>query len=159
MRSILSALFVTAFFSISCAQNPVVDTHPQAKIYFIDIQSGQETLATSDLAILFKNALIDLVNHTYRSRSILRDAVPQSDGRIYTITQMGVETNINGYQVSLDYVTNDPNQPANVYTFAYHVDDNTLYYYDPTGQQWLLERIGRDNIFNLGRTATYGRKV
>jgi hypothetical protein len=158
MRSFLSALFMLAFFSISYAQNPVIDTRPDTKIYVIDPQSGQETPATSDLAILFKNALLDLVRDTRRSRAILHGAVPQTGGRIYTVTQMGVETNINGYQVSLDYQTSDQNQPANVYTFAYHVDDNTLYYYDPASQQWMLERIAPDNTFNLRKTATYGQR-
>ena len=103
--------------------------------------------------------VIDLVNNTYRSKSILHGAVPQSEGRVYTITQMGVETNINGYQVSLDYPTSNPNQPANVYTFAYHADDNTLYFYDPATQQWLQERIGADNAFNLRKTAAYAQKL
>jgi hypothetical protein len=158
MRSFFTALFILAFFSLSYAQNPVVDERPEAKIYVIDTQSGQEMLAMSDLAVLFKNALLDLVKATRRSNAILRGAVPQSEGRVYTVTQMGVETNINGYQVSLDYPANDPNQAANVYTFAYHVDDNTLYFYDTKSQQWMLERIFPDNTFNLRKTAAYAQK-
>jgi hypothetical protein len=158
MKSFLSALFILAFVSVSYAQSPVVDQRPETKIYVIDPQSGQEVLANSDLAILFKNALLDLVRDTRRSGMILRGAVPQSDGRLYTVSQMGVETNINGYQVSLDYTSNGAGQPANVYTFAYHVDDNTLYFYNPASQRWLLERIEGNNLFNLRKTASYAQQ-
>jgi len=158
MRSFLIALFMLALFGASYAQNPVIDERPETKIYIIDAQTGQETPATSDFAVLFKNALLDLVRDTRRSKAILHGAVPQSEGRLYTVTQFGVETNINGFQISLDYQTNDPNQPANVYTFAYHADDNTLYFYDTATQQWLLERIGADNTFNLRRTTEYSQK-
>ena len=157
MRSFLSALFILAFFSISYAQSPVVDPRPQAKIYVIDPQSGQQVPAYSDAAILFKNALLDLVMNSRRSNSILRGAVPQSDGRVYTVTQMGAQTNIDGYQVSLDYVANDPSQPVNVYTFAYYTDDHALYFYDPAGQQWLLESIDDSNMENLRKTAEFNK--
>ncbi|HZY36032.1 MAG TPA: hypothetical protein VFE53_05260 [Mucilaginibacter sp.] len=158
MRSFFSALFVFAFFSISYAQNQVYDPRPQAKIYIIDSQSGQEVETTSDLAILFKNALLDVIDNSGRSQAILQGAVPQQGGRVFTVTQMGTETNINGFQVSLDYAANNSNQPSNVYTCDFDIDNNSLYFYDQASQQWLLERITDNNLFNLRRTANFARQ-
>src|ERR1700722_11817073 len=158
MRSFLTAVFILAFFSFGYTQNRVVDERPEVQIYVIDAQSGQEVPVTTDLAILFKNALLDLVKNTDRSKAILSGAVPQQDGRIFTVSQMGVETNVNGYQVSLDYPATNQNRATNVYTFAYHVDDNTLYFYSQASQQWLKVRINPDNVFNMRKTTTYARQ-
>ncbi|MDR3693737.1 hypothetical protein [Mucilaginibacter sp.] len=158
MKSFFPALFMFAFCSISYAQNPVVDIHPRSQIYVIDLQSGQETPVNTDAAILFKNALIDLVRTTYRARMVISNVSPEYNNRVFTITQMGVETNVNGYQIVLDHWAQDPAQNVNIYTFVYHVDDNTLYFYDPANQSWLLERIMPNNVFNLRRVATYAAK-
>ena len=159
MKSFLTAIFILALFSAGYAQNQVVDPRQQAQIYVIDAQSGQEVPVTTDVAILFKNALLDLVKNTQRSQVILNGRLPQQEGRLFTVTQMGVETNVNGYQVSLDYPATDNSPATNVYTFAYHVDDNTLYFFDPTSQQWLREKIASNNLFALRRTATYARQL
>ncbi len=158
MKSFLTAIFILAFFGSGYAQNQVVDQRPQAQIYVIDAQSGQEVPVTTDVAVLFKNALLDLVKNTRRSQVLLNGRLPQEGGRVFTVTQMGVETNINGYQVSLDYPATDQNPATNVYTFAYHVDDNSLYFYDPASQQWLREKIAADNLFTLRRTASTARQ-
>jgi len=153
MKSSIMALLMLAFFNISFAQNSPYDEHPRAQIYIIDSQSGQETPVTTEAALLFKNSLIDLVINTYRSKLVTSRVAPQYNNRVFTITQMGVETNVNGYQISLDYLAQDPSQNVNIYTFVYHVDDNTLYFYDPGTQSWLLERIAPDNFFNLRKVA------
>jgi len=159
MKSFLTAIFILALFSAGYAQNQVVDPRQQAQIYVIDAQSGQEVPVTTDVAILFKNALLDLVKNTQRSQVILNGRLPQQEGRLFTVTQMGVESNINGYQVSLDYPATDNSPATNVYIFAYHVDDNTLYFFDPASQQWLREKIASNNLFALRRTATYARQL
>jgi hypothetical protein len=153
MKSSVMALLMLAFFSMSYAQNSIYDEHPRAQIYIIDPQSGQETPVTTEAALLFKNSLIDLIRNTYRSKMVTSRIAPQYNNRVFTITQMGVETNVNGYQISLDYLAQDPSQNVNIYTFVYHVDDNTLYFYDPETQSWLLERITPDNLFNLRKVA------
>jgi hypothetical protein len=158
MKSLFIALAMFAFCNLSYGQNPVVDTHPGSQIYVIDNQSGQETPVATDLAVLFKNSLIDFVQSTYRARMVESRVAPEYNNRVFTITQMGVETNINGYQIVLEHWAQDPSQNVNIYTFVYHVDDNTLYFYDPRTQSWLLERIMPNNVFNLRRAAMYAQK-
>ncbi|WP_295673968.1 hypothetical protein [uncultured Mucilaginibacter sp.] len=158
MKSFFLALFMFAICSISYAQNPVVDTHPRAQIYVIDPQSGQETPVNTDLAILFKNSLIDLVRTTASANMVLSGLSPEFNNRVFTITQMGVETNVNGYQISLDHQAQNPEQNKNAYTFVYHVDDNTLYYFDQNTQSWVQERILANNVFNLRKAAMYAQK-
>lgn len=158
MKSFFIALFMLTFWGVSYAQNPVFDAHPRAQIYVIDPQSGQETPVTTDLAILFKNTLIDLVRNTNRAKIVASQVSPEYNNRVFTITQMGVETNVNGYQVAFDHWAQDPSQNVNIYTFVYHADDNTLYFYDPATQQWLLERIVANNVFNLRKVAMYAQK-
>ena len=158
MKLFFIAAFMLAFCSMSYAQNPVVDTHPRAQIYVIDPQSGQETPVTTDLAILFKNTLIDLVRNTNRAKTVASRFSPEYNNRVFTITQMGVETNVNGYQIVLDHWGQDQSQNVNIYTFVYHADDNTLYYYDPVTKQWLPERIMGNNVFNLRKVAMYAQR-
>ena len=158
MKHFFLALFILAFYSISYAQNPVADAHPGAQIYVIDPQSGQEIPAASDNAILFKNSLIELVRNTSRARAILARVAREMPNRIFTITQMGVETNVNGYQIVLDEQAQDQNQGTNIYTFVFHVDDHTLYFYDPATQNWSIERIMPDNSFNLRKALTYAQR-
>jgi len=157
MKHFFLALFIFAFYSISYGQNPVVDTHPGAQIYVIDPQSGQETPTNSDLAILFKNSLIDLVRNTYNARAVLSRVAGQDRNRSFTVTQMGVETNVNGFQITLDELQQNQ-QNINIYTFVYHVDNNTLYFYEPGLQTWQPERIAANNVFNLRKTASYAQK-
>jgi hypothetical protein len=158
MKKILSALFVLTFCSISYSQDTIADRYPYAKIYVIDPQSNQEVEVATDTAILFKDAFIDLVRGTERSKKMLLDEPPQEGNLIFTITQLRAETNVNGYEVSLDYSGKDPNHPSNVYTFDYDIDNNTLYFYDPATQQWPREQITAGNFFNLRRTALFANQ-
>src|SRR5476649_2274520 len=104
----LIILFLIAINSTSSAQNPVMDRYPGAQIYVIDPQSGQETPVTTDLAILFKDALINLVRNTY-SANVALSGQRFAKHRFFTITQMGAETNVNGYQVVLEQQLPDRN--------------------------------------------------
>ena len=72
---IVTLLFVVT--SASRAQPPVVDKYPEATIYIIDPQSGQEVLTQNDDAVLFKNAFIDLVNNTYRVKHLILSLILQ----------------------------------------------------------------------------------
>jgi len=152
MRSLIFTIsFLLALTSISCAQGQVPDTHPRAHIFVIDPQSGQEVPATSDPAILFKNSLVDLVSNTYTARGMIYSTPGGYDN--ITITQMGAETNINGYKIAIEH--HYPGDRVVNFTFVFHGDDNTLYIYDTGTRNWVLERIMPDNAGNLQNASYY----
>ena len=64
MKKLVLALFSLLIYSESRCQTQVADKHPLSQIFAINYQTGQEDPATSDQAILFKNAFIDLVAAT-----------------------------------------------------------------------------------------------
>jgi WXXGXW repeat (2 copies) len=139
--------------SICKAQNTVADTHPAATIFAIDYQSGQEVLARSDAAILFKDAFIDLVNNTNTAKL---SSIRIAPGRRSTvITQSDPQTNGNAYQLSLQ--STFLRQTATIYTFLYNVDQNTLYFYNQSVQNWVPELVQGNNVVNLNNCLAYGK--
>jgi len=157
MKHFFLALFIFAFYSISYGQNQVVDNQPEAQIYVIDPQSNQETPVNSDVAILLKNSLIDLVAHTYIARAVLERAGDGMQGKVFTVTQMGPETNVNGFQITLDQV--GQNQNINIYTFVFHADNDRLYYFEPGLQTWQVVRIVGNDLVNLRRAAEFSQQL
>jgi hypothetical protein len=146
---IISLLF--AVNSMSYAQGSVADTHPNSSIFAIDYSSGQATLATSDAAILFKDALIELVSNTNVSRGQLMRAIPGS--KAFIITQMDPQTSGNAWQVVLQ------NKSLNqtVYTFLYNADQNTLSFFNPQSQNYSPVGIQGNNLNNLNNCVAYGK--
>src|SRR5215469_5823391 len=130
MKAFFTAIFAIALFSTTVVKAQAPDPYPRAKIYINDQQSGQQVEATDDLAIQFKNALIDLVKITPRSRRIVRADGQLSDQSWYTISQMPAGSGVNGFQISLDDYSKGADNPFNFYTFSYHIGDMTLYSYD-----------------------------
>jgi hypothetical protein len=150
MKSLSFILFFTiASYSVCSAQNQVVDTHPTAIIYAIDPQTGQEAMAQSDDAILFKDAFIDLVSNTIVAKMAIAPG-----HKSLVITQMDPSGG-NAYQLVLE--TKIFGQTTTVYTFSYNVDQNTLYYYDKNVQSWLPETIQGRNVVNLNNCLAYGK--
>jgi hypothetical protein len=147
---ITSLLF--AVISVCNAQN-VTDTHPGGKIYVIDYQSGQAIQATSDPAILFKDAFIDLASNTNTARSLPTRAVPGR--KSYVITQMNDQSNGNGYQLTLQSIT--LNQTNTLYTFFYNIDQNALYFYNEGQQSWVPEVIQGNNMTNLNNCMAFAK--
>ncbi len=94
------------------------DTHPGSDIYAIDYSFGQETLVTFDAAVLFKDALIDLVANTTAARMHVSRMVPGRKN--FVITQMDPQTSGNAYQLVLQ--AKAFNQTNIIYTFMYNVD-------------------------------------
>lgn len=148
----LIILSLFAICSISFAQGPVMDTHPTASIFAIDYSTGQETQVTSGDAILFKDALIELVSNTTPSKIQAR-LVPGH--KTFTITQMNPETN--GYAYQLVLQSRVLGQTITVYTFLYNVDQNTLSYYDSQQQTWEPQMIQGINVNNLNNALAYSR--
>ena len=149
----MRSFILTTFFSIAVgcafAQAPVFDTHPQANIYIIDPQTNQEVLGQGGDAILFKDAFIDLVNNTQRARF-----TKAAGHKTLTITQMDPAGG-DAYQLTLE--SKIFGQTYTVYTFAYNVDQNTLYFYDQGSQSYIPEIIQQFNLVNLNNCSTYGQ--
>lgn len=134
----------------SYAQNPVVDKYPGAQIYIIDEQTGQEVLAQSDDAILFKDAFIDLVNNTNRVKSIIK-----SPGKKSLVITQSDPADGNAFQLTSQ--SKFLGQEVTNYTFSYSVDQNTLYYLQPNGQDWTPELVQGYNVVNLNNCLAYGK--
>ena len=147
--SLLLAISFTAY-----AQNGVPDNYPTAKIYIVDAQNGQEVLANSDTAILFKNALIDLVTNTIIVQKQYKHVMGHN---AYVITQTDPS---NGNEYQLQETTKVFGTVVPVYTFIYNVDQNKLYYNDPHGaggdQNLAAQWISQDNMANLNRCQQLG---
>src|ERR1700743_80465 len=143
-------MLLFAITSASRAQPPVVDKYPEATIYIIDPQTGQEVLAQNDDAVLFKNAFIDLVNNTYRVKHIIK-----SPGHKTLIITQSDPADGNAFQI-----TNQSkflgSEVVN-YTFSYSVDQNTLYYLDPVSQTWQPEVVQGYNVVNLNNCLALGK--
>ena len=89
---IFTLLLLFTLTGISYAQGPVRDAYPAANIFVIDFQSGQQYQATSDDAILFKDAFVNLVINTRTARMhgsgmvpghksvVITQADPQANG-------------------------------------------------------------------------------
>jgi len=148
---IFSYLFVIS--SACIAQNTVVDTHPTARIFAIDYSTGQEAPATFDAAILFKNALIDLVSNTAVARMQFAQAVPGR--KEIVVTQMDPQTNGNAYQLVLQ--SNFLNRINTIYTFVYSVDQNILSYLNPQVRRYVQVAIQGPNVNNLNNCYAYGK--
>jgi len=157
----LNMKFFTLAFSLllaisfsSYAQNGVPDNYPTAKIYIVDAQNGQEVLANSDTAILFKNALIDLVTNTIIVQKQYKHVMGHN---AYVITQTDPS---NGNEYQLQETTKVFGSVVTVYTFVYNVDQNKLYYNDPHGaggdQNLAPQWISQDNMANLNRCQQLG---
>jgi hypothetical protein len=153
MKRFTPILLFLLLAGICQAQNSVVDTHPNATIYMLDYQSGQDVLATSDMAILFKDAFIDLVNNTNTARFQRGRPVPGK--KSITISQADPAQNGNAYQLTLQ--SQYFQQTITVYTFLYNVDQNTLYYYNPSTQSWAPELVQGPNVNNLNNCLAYGK--
>lgn len=138
---ILISLFI---FQVSRAQ--VTDTHPAAQIYAINYQSGQEEPATSDQAILFKDAFINLAGHTDQGRLILH----MNRGKKIAVIKQVDPQKFNGYQLTWR------NQEMQVLcTFYYHIDQNALFFYDTGVRDWVNVAIQGDNMNNLDACRQY----
>jgi hypothetical protein len=144
-------LFTATLFGNAQDQPPVVDTHPNATIYIYDPQSSQEVLAQSNDAILFKDALVNLVSNVSEAK-IISHSTPGH--KTIVVTQASPEQG-NVYQI----VMNDRmlGQTSVLYTFSYNVDKNTLYYFDPNSQTWVDRPIQPNNISNLNDCQAYGK--
>jgi len=147
---VLTLSFLVGITGISTAQT-VADTHHNSSILAIDYGSGQPTLQTSDAAVLFKDAVIDLVSNTAISRGQVMRAGPGA--KAFEITQIDPQTSGNAWQIVLQ------NKSLNltIYTFLYNVDQNTLSFLNPSSQNYIPVRIAPDNMNNLSNCALYGK--
>lgn len=141
---------IFAVTSASRAQNPVVDKYPAATIYIIDPQSGQEVLAQSDDAVLFKDAFIDLVNNTNRVKAIIK-----SPGKKTLVITQSDPADGNAFQITSQ--SKFLGQEITNYTFSYSVDQNTLYYLEPNSQTWQPELVQGYNVVNLNNCLALGK--
>jgi len=135
---------------VRAQQGPVNDRYPEAAIYVVDPQTGQETPDGSDGAILFKDAFIDLVTNTNQARY-----APKTFGhKTLTITQADPA---NGISFQLTLQSKVFGQMITNYTFSYNVDQNTLYYLDPNVQSWNPVLVQGNNVVNLNACLSYGK--
>ena len=154
MKRLTLALFLLfAATSISYGQNQVRDVFPNASISVIDYQNGQQYLATSDDAILFKDAFISLVINTQSAR--LHNSRMVSGRKTVTITQADPQANGNAFQLNMEATFSG--QTTVVYSFLYNVDQNTLYYFNPQAGNWVPEAVQGNNVINLNNCLAYGK--
>ena len=154
MRSfILIICLLFAVNGIGLAQNTVVDTHPTATIFAIDYSTGQQTPATYDVAILFKNAFIDLVSNTAVARMQMARVVPGRKN--FVITQLDPQANGNAYQLTLQ--SKFLNQSITIYTFVYNADQNVLSYFDQQSRGYVPVAVQGYNVNNLNNCFSYGK--
>jgi hypothetical protein len=146
-----AVLIAATIFSRGQGQPPVVDTHPNATIYIYDPQSSQEVLAQSDAAILFKDALVNLVSNMTEAKMISHTTPGH---KTIIITQASPDQG-NAYQVEMD--DKMMGQTSVLYTFSYNVDQNTLYYFDQNSQTWVARPIQPYNVSNLNDCQAYGK--
>lgn len=142
MKRILLFAICLLTYTVSRAQG-VQDTHPDAQIYAIDYQNGQQYPATTDQAIVFKDAFVDLVKNTYQSKQLLRYAI----GRKTAVIKQINPKRLNGYQ--LTWQTTLLGQTSQVCTFYYNIDENALYLFDVNQQNWTPVQIDPNNQQNL----------
>ena len=152
-RLIFICLLLSAIASVGYAQNPVNDQYPAANIFTIDYQSGQQYAATSDDAILFKDAFINLVINTRSARMSNARGIPGH--KTMVITQADPEKDGNAFQLSLQNTF--LRQTTVIYTFLYNVDQNTLYFYNPSLRNWVPEVVQGNNVVNLNSCLAYGK--
>ncbi len=150
----LAFSFLLTLSITSYAQNGVPDNYPTATIYIVDAQNGQEVLANSDTAILFKNALIGLVTNTIIVQKQYKHVMGHN---AYVITQTDPS---NGNEYQLQETTKVFGTVVPVYTFVYNVDQNKLYFNNPHGaggdQNLEAQWISQDNMANLDRCQQFG---
>lgn len=148
-------LVILSAFTINCAsyaQNPVVDTHPDATIFALDYSSNQEVVMNNDNAILFKDAFIDLVSNTAMARMQANRPVPGR--KSFVITQMNPQTSGDAYR--LVFQSKFLSRIIPIYTFIYDADQNTLSFYNPSTQSYVPQAIEAFNMNNLNNCYAYG---
>lgn len=154
MKKLSFTLFLLlATTCLSYAQNQVRDAFPNASISVIDYQNGQQYLATSDDAILFKDAFISLVINTQSAR--MHNSRMVSGRKTVTITQADPQANGNAFQLNMEATF--LGQTTIVYSFLYNVDQNTLYYFNPQVRNWVPEVVQGNNVINLNNCLAYGK--
>lgn len=151
-RILLLLSFCVTINMAAFAQGNVPDTHPTATIFAIDYSTGQETQVNYDAAILFKNALIELVSNTTVARMQMARMVPGR--KTFVVTQMDPQTNGNAYQLVLQSQFLNRNTP--IYTFIYSVDQNVLSYLDAQSGRYVAVPVQGGNLTNLNNCANYG---
>jgi hypothetical protein len=150
MKSILLAvLILLTFTSIGYAQGGVADTHPNSYIYAFDYASGQSVPIATDGAILFKDAIIDLVSNTPISRGMVMRAAPAP--KMFIVKQADPSTSGNKFQVSLQYKLTH----QNIYVFEFTAGENTLAYFDSPSQSYINVQIDGPNLNNLNNCIAY----
>ncbi|HVS94753.1 MAG TPA: YXWGXW repeat-containing protein, partial [Mucilaginibacter sp.] len=144
MKKLTLVILPLLAFQLSRAQ--VTDTHPAAEIYAINYQNGQEERVNSEQAILFKDAFINLVNHTDQARLILH----MNRGKKIAVIKQVDPQRFNGYQLTWE------NQQQRVLcTFYYNIDQNALFFYDTGVRDWVNVTIEDENAANLDACRQY----
>lgn len=146
-------LLLFALTGVSFSQNQVRDVYPNATISVIDYQNGQQYLATSEDAILFKDAFISLVINTQTARMHNSRAV--AGHKTVTVSQADPQANGNAFQLTMQ--TTFLGQTTVIYSFLYNVDQNTLYYFNPSVRNWVPEVVQGNNVINLNNCLAYGK--
>lgn len=152
MKQFICIFSLLLTISVCRAQDVVVDRHPTATIYAIDYQTDREVPATSDGAILFKNAFIKLVEQTNAAQQYNVRAIPGH--KVFVIKQVNPKIAY-GYQLSLQNTF--ANQTRAIYSFLYNIDQNSLSVYDPASRDWKGVPVDDENWTNLNNCQLYAK--
>jgi hypothetical protein len=150
-RFIFIIPFLFVFNNVSYGQAPVTDRYPTSTIYIFNYQTNQESLATSTDAVLFKDALIDLVTGTATVRSMIKLTPGKKS---FIITQSDPRSG-NVYQ--LTYQSVFLRQVTPIYTYVYNADQNTLSYYNRSINDYTPEVIQGNDVVNLNNCQQLSR--
>ena len=149
MKKTKLLLLLLLFFKMGHAQSNVVDVNQASKLFFIDFDRGEETLAVSENAILFKNAIIELVYNTPVVRQ-LQNMYPGP--KIAVIKQIDPKV-LNGYQITLKRTSF--NSSSTIAWFYYDIKKNSLFVFDQDIAKWSKVILSSENLQLLTNCQSY----
>ncbi len=149
MNKLKLLLLLILVYQWGHAQNNVVDANPTSKLFTIDFDKGQETLAIGERAVLFKNAIIDLVYNTPVVRQ-LQNMYPGP--KIAVIKQIDPRI-LNGFQVALKRTTF--NGASTIAWFYYDIKKNSLFVFDQESAKWSKVILSTEILPALNNCQTY----
>ena len=147
-KSGLFLLLLFVFESVRAQQN-FVDHYPNSKLYAIDFAIGEEIPAVSEGAILFKNALVDLIYHTSEGRR-LKNMYPGP--QVAIIKQIDPRT-LNGFQIAVLSISFADSKEIG--WFYYDTRKNMFFVFDREAGKWKKIIFDSDNVQYLNNCRTY----
>jgi len=146
-----SGLFLLLLLGVEFAraQQSFVDQYPNSKLFTIDMERGQQILAVSEEAILFKNAMINLIYHTAEGRQ-LKNRYP---GPQFAVIKQIDPRTLNGFQITVLSISITDSKEIG--WFCYDNRKNVVFVFDREAAKWKKIIFDLDNIQYLNNCRAY----